>query len=155
MGQGDDTWHCPECHTAYDYYECSKRRDPRSSLFRTICGDCFERIVAEPSADQFTVSRNFRKAGPSHQAAQKAAKHAKMKDIHRHIWRYLRDHPATPGEVYLALHETHKIKLNTFRARITDLKDAGWIRDTGERRATELESTATVWAIIQQQESAA
>ena len=151
MGQGDDTWHCPECHTAYDYYECSKRRDPRSSLFRTICGDCFERIVAEPSADQFTVSRNFRKAGPSHQAAQKAEQSAKLNDTHRKIYHALREKPMTADDVA----ESLGLVLNTARARISDLTNAGWIYDTGERGETAAGKPATVWAIIQQQESAA
>jgi hypothetical protein len=102
----------------------------------------------EPQAASFTVETNFRKAGPSAQAAKAAAESAKMSDIHRHIWRYLRDNPGkTPGEVFMALNPIHGKKLNTYRARITDLKDEGWIEDSGDRRTTEHETTATVWRV--------
>lgn len=142
----DDQFQCPECHVTSGYYETRKTLDPRMlPKARTICQDCADRI--EPQAASFTVEANFRKAGPSAQAAKGAAKDAKMSDIHRHIWRYLRDHPATPGEVFTALSPIHGKKLNTYRARITDLKDEGWIYDTGNRRETTLETTATVWAV--------
>lgn len=143
------TFQCPECHITSDYYETPKTLDPRMlPKCRTICQDCADRI--EPSAFQFTPERNFRKAGPSAQAAQAAAKSARMTEIHRHIWRYLRDNPGkTPGEVFTALSPIHGKKLNTYRARITDLKNGGWIEEAGNPRSTPLESTATVWRVCE------
>ena len=41
----DHPWTCPECRQEVDYYECGKRRDPRSTRFRSVCGDCFDRIT--------------------------------------------------------------------------------------------------------------
>ena len=143
----DPQFHCNECHQDTPYYETRKGRDPRSTKFRIICGECIERI-REPAASDFRVEANYRKAGPSQHAATAAAEHAKISDIHRHIWRHLKDSPATPGEVFKALSPVHGLKLNTYRARITDLKDLGWIEDSGDRRTTELESIATVWRAV-------
>lgn len=41
----DHPWTCPECRQEVDYYECGKRRDPRSTRFRSVCGDCFDRVT--------------------------------------------------------------------------------------------------------------
>ena len=32
----DHPWTCPECRQEVDYYECGKRRDPRSTRFRSV-----------------------------------------------------------------------------------------------------------------------
>ena len=135
------TWHCKRCDVHYQD-KPEQVLGPRDEYGRILFPCC------EPQAASFTVETNFRKAGPSAQAAQAAAESAKMSDIHRHIWRYLRDNPGkTPGEVFMALNPIHGKKLNTYRARITDLKDEGWIEDSGDRRTTEHETTATVWRV--------
>lgn len=96
-----------------------------------------------PSPDQFTVASNFRKAGPSAQAAQAAAESAKLNDTHRKIYSALLEQPRTADEIAAAL----SLERNTARARCTDLRNAGWIFDTGERGETEAGRPATVWAV--------
>jgi DNA-directed RNA polymerase specialized sigma24 family protein len=105
---------------------------------------------AEPSPDQFTVASNFRKAGPSAQAAQAAAESAKLNDTHRKIYRLLKGEPLTADEVADRL----GMVLNTARARITDLHKAGWIFDTGERGETDARKPATIWAVSQRRAAA-
>ena len=138
----DRTFQCPECHRTTDYYSTPKTLDPRMlPKCRTICQDCADRI--EPQAASFTVETNFRKAGPSAQAAQAASESARLNDTHRKIYRALTEQPRTADEIA----EACGLVLNTARARITDLSNAGWIADTGDRRETEAGRPATVWAV--------
>ena len=96
-----------------------------------------------PSVSEFRVERNFKVAGTSSKAAAAAAESAKLGDTHRKIWTALRFKPRTPDELHRDM--GLKLTLNTFRARCTDLKNAGWIEDTGERRETDAGREAIVW----------
>lgn len=135
------TWFCKRCSVTYDDKpeQVLGPRDQYGRIRFPCCG--------EPQADDFTPERNFRTAGPSAQAAQSAATTAKLTDIHRHIYRALLEQPRTPDEIHALLNPTHGLVLNTYRARITDLKNAGWIYDTGQRRETDARKPATVWAV--------
>jgi predicted Rossmann fold nucleotide-binding protein DprA/Smf involved in DNA uptake len=145
----DPTFTCPECRRTSDYYGTPKTLDPRMlPKCRTICQDCADRI--EPQAASFTVETNFRKAGPSAQAAKAAAESAKLNDTHRKIYRLLKGEPLTADEVADRL----GMVLNTARARITDLHKAGWIFDTGERGETDARKPATIWAVSQRRVAA-
>ena len=132
------SWFCKRCSVTYDD-KPEQVLGPRDEygIVRFPC------CVVEPSAGQFTPERNFRKAGPSAQAAQAAAESARLNDTHRKIYRALTEQPRTADEIA----EACGLVLNTARARITDLSNAGWITDTGDRRETEAGRPATVWAV--------
>lgn len=134
------SWHCKRCDVHYQD-KPEQVLGPRDEYGRILFPCC------EPQAASFTVETNFRKAGPSEQAAKGAAESARMSDIHRHIYRALLEQPRTPDEIHALLNPIHGLVLNTYRARITDLSNAGWITDTGDRRATEAGRPATVWAV--------
>lgn len=131
------SWFCKRCSVTYDDKpeQVLGPRDQHGRIRFPCCG--------EPQADDFTPERNFRKAGPSAQAAQAAAESARLNDTHRKIYRALTEQPRTADEIA----EACGLVLNTARARITDLSNAGWITDTGDRRETEAGRPATVWAV--------
>ena len=92
-----------------------------------------ERTPAEPTASDFAVERNFKCAGTSSDAAGRAAKAARLGDTHRKVFAFLRDHgPHTCDEIAAIL----GMARNTARARVSDLKNAGWAEATGDTRAT-------------------
>lgn len=138
------SWHCKRCNVHYEDKpeQVLGERDQYGRIQFPCC--------AEPSPDQFTVASNFRKAGPSAQAAQAAAESAKLNDTHRKIYRLLKGEPLTADEVADRL----GMVLNTARARITDLHKAGWIFDTGERGETDARKPATIWAVSQRRAAA-
>lgn len=103
------------------------------------------------AAPEFHVERNYRKAGTSSGAAQSAAKSAKLNDTHRKIYAALRDEPMTADEVA----KECGLVLNTARARLTDLKNAGHIEPTGEKRTTDAGRPAEVMRVVRKQERAA
>ena len=137
------TWHCKRCDVHYQD-KPEQVLGPRDEYGRILFPCC------EPQAASFTVETNFRKAGPSAQAAQAAAESAKLNDTHRKIYRLLRDEPLTADQVADRL----GMVLNTARARITDLHKAGWIFDTGERGETDARKPATIWAVSQRRAAA-
>ena len=92
-----------------------------------------KRTPAEPTASDFAVERNFKCAGTSSDAAERAAKAARLGDTHRRVFDFLRDHgPHTCDEIAAIL----GMARNTARARVSDLKNAGWAEATGDTRAT-------------------
>ena len=82
--------------------------------------------------DLFDTARMYRRAGTSSTAAFKAAKSARINDTHRRIWEALKIRPRTPDEIAADL----KMERNTARARISELRAAGWAQATGETRLT-------------------
>ena len=76
----------------------------------------------------FNPERNYKAAGTSQAAAGVSAQYAKVSDLHRKIWKYLSARPSTPQEVRDWLHvtlgrtEDNPFKLNTARARMSDLR---------------------------------
>lgn len=113
------------------------------------CERCKPRL--DRRAPDFKVERNFKSAGTSSDAASAAAKSARLNDTHRKIWAALRKKPMTPDEVAREC----GLVLNTARARVNDLKDAGYVRATGERRPTEAGRMADVIMVTQAQGQAA
>ena len=137
-----DSFTCPECHQSWPYFDVRKKRDPRLTSFRTICEGCCERIKsdASPKTRDFHVERNHKTGGTSAQAAHAAAEGARLGDLHRRIWKALAEKPMTADEVARKL----GIVLNTSRARLSDLKSAGFVEPTGEHRETEAGRMADV-----------
>ena len=133
---------CPQCGKpslkAYEPYCCAQCR-------------AFAIAGIAPSISEFRVERNFRKAGTSSKAAAAAAESARLGNTHRKIWTALRFKPRTPDEI---ARDTGMV-LNTVRARCTDLKNTGWIEDTGERRETDAGREAIVWRARSKQAEAA
>lgn len=76
-GGTDHPWACPECRQEVDYYECGKRRDPRSTRFRSVCGDCFDRISGVGRYPDVPGSKT---GGASAAAARKIARFAETLD---------------------------------------------------------------------------
>lgn len=155
MAGGDQFFTCKDCHKSGPYGQTPKRLDPRPHVgTRVVCQDCALKYKAEMARKQelsrpdYQVSRNYRKPGVSQQAAEAADVSARLSDLHEHIFQYIRSNPSTPGEVFKALSPTLGKKLNTYRARITDLKNTGRIEDSGDRRANDLETVATVWRAV-------
>ena len=98
----------------------------------------------EDSKDQIRdkAARSYRKAGPSAEAGAAAA--LSSPQTCAAILGQLLIEPLTPDEVSRI---TGKV-LNTVRARITNMKDFGYVRDTGKvRLATDAGKSATVWEI--------
>ena len=142
----DATFTCPQCSRTWPYDEADKTLDPdpRTRPTRVICSDCEDVYLetGKPFTPSFNVERNFKKAGTSSQAAQKAAKAAKFNDTHRLIYKLLRERPMTADEVA----EVTGIKLLTVRPRMSDLRNpkdedknpiAPFAVPTGEERAPE------------------
>lgn len=99
-------------------------------------------MSTEPQPDLFNTSLMFKAGGTSAAAAASAAETARLNDLHRVIWRMLRDNPRTPDEL-VGLVKGSKgrtkdkpIVLNSIRARISELKSRGWLEPTGETRQT-------------------
>lgn len=157
MGQGDDTWHCPECRKGYDYYECSKRRDPRSSLFRTICGDCFERISGTGRYPDVPGSKT---GGASAAAARKMERFAKTLDYELLV--YLSENGPIAPDDYA---EVKGMDVLNARPIFSRCKARGHVEKRGADAQSKLNNKAhfyaltpagrAVLAITQQQESAA
>jgi hypothetical protein len=141
---GGTVFTCKECGTSGDYEDMPKGMDPRPGVFRAICRDCIDTIKKEQAGAQIfeKAKRSFRRAGPSSQAAQGAA--LSSPQTCSIILGQLLIEPLTPDEISRT---TGKV-LNTVRARITNMKDFGYVRDTGNTRlATDANRHATVWEI--------
>lgn len=141
---GADQFTCKECGTVGDYYATRKARDPRPGLRRVICADCADRIKKNTSQLHLVdkAARSYRKAGPSSEAAKGAS--LASAETCATILRQLMIEPLTPDEIA----RTTDLVLNTVRARITNMKDFGYVRDTGKARiATDAGKQATVWDI--------
>lgn len=140
----DRTFTCVRCGNTWPYDEIDK--EPCPATRKCVCSACADkaRERLSPKPQDFRVENNFRAAGPSSVAAASAAEGARLNDLHRTIWRALSVKPRTADEIAGDLN----LVLNTARARITDLRNAGWIRDTGDRRATEAGRAATVWEAV-------
>ncbi len=144
MSGGDSVFRCKECGQSGEYADISKGMDPRHGVFRVICRDCIDGIKRAQSRTQVfeKAKRSFRKAGASSQAAEGAA--LSSPQTCSVILGQLLIEPLTPDEVSRT---TGKV-LNTVRARITNMKDLGYVRDTGNTRlATDANKRATVWEI--------
>lgn len=97
-------------------------------------------MTGAPEPTGFAVALNYKRLGTSADAAASAAKAARLGDTHRKIWVALSDKPRTPDELAHDL----EMNLNTVRARISDLRNAGWCAPTGERRTTSAGKAADV-----------
>ena len=129
----DDLYYCKCCR-----HDRSRMRDgapkimPKGSAARTGCPSCWKRAQEfGAQARDFSVERNFKKPGTSSEAAQKAAKVAKLNDTHRKLYRALLSRPMTADEAG----EVCGLNILTARPRMSDLVKAGWAEETGERRA--------------------
>ena len=143
---GGDIFTCKECGTSGEYEDMRKGMDPRPGVRRVICRDCIDTIKKEQAGAQVfeKAKRSFRRAGPSSQAAQGAA--LSSPQTCSVILGQLLIEPLTPDEISRT---TGKV-LNTVRARITNMKDLGYVRDTGNTRlATDANKHATIWEITQ------
>lgn len=143
-GANGDTFTCKECGTSGDYHDVSKGMDPRPGVFRVICRNCIDGIKRGQSKSQIfdKAKRSFRKAGTSSDAAASAA--LASPETCSVILGQLCIEPLTPDEVS---RNTGKV-LNTVRARITNMKDMGFVRDIGTKdEATDAGKAATVWEI--------
>ena len=141
---GGDIFTCKECGTSGEYADMRKGMDPRPGVRRVICRDCIDTIKKEQAGAQILekAKRSFRRAGPSSQAAQGAALSSPQPCSI--ILGQLLIEPLTPDEISRT---TGKV-LNTVRARITNMKDLGYVRDTGNTRlATDANRHAAVWEI--------
>jgi predicted ArsR family transcriptional regulator len=85
-----------------------------------------------PNPDEFSVERNYKRAGTSSNAAAAAAGQARRLNTHERIMAALRLRPRTADEISRDL----GLVLNTSRARCTDLLNQGLIERTGETRPT-------------------
>lgn len=143
-GASGDTFTCKECGTSGEYHDMPKGIDPRPRVFRVICRDCIDTIKRTQSSAQIfdKAKRSFRKAGASSDAAASAA--LVSPQTCSVILGQLCIEPLTPDEVSRS---TGKV-LNTVRARITNMKDMGFVRDIGTKdEATDAGKAATVWKI--------
>lgn len=135
---------CKECGASGPYEEMPKGLDPRPDVFRVICRNCIDGINRKLAGAQVLekAKRSYRKAGPSSEAAASAA--LTSPETCATILGQLLIEPLTPDEVSRI---TGKV-LNTVRARITNMKDFGYVRDTGKTRiATDAGKAATIWTI--------
>ncbi|WP_300396369.1 winged helix-turn-helix domain-containing protein [Henriciella sp.] len=123
---------------------------PPGSIPLTGCESCKTAALARgPNAKtNFHVERNHKAGGTSAQAAQAAAEGARLGDLHRRIWKALAEKPMTADEVAREL----GIVLNTSRARLSDLKSAGFVEPTGEHRETETGRMADVLRAVSKAE---
>ena len=128
---------CPECHEKRPYDEHDWRFDPRFDRAgvrsRIICGKCWSNVkwqVANGQALQAKASRNFRASGTSESAAQAAS--LRSVDTCLKILRQLNLDPLTPDEIA----DICGMVLNTVRARITDMKEFGYVKPNGSQRQT-------------------
>lgn len=107
--------------------------------------------LATPQADLFDTASQFKRAGTSSDAAEKAAEKARLGDTHRLIWGSLIEfehhHPGqglTPDEIA----QREDLCLNTARARMSELRKQGWIKPTGEVRKTAAGRNAEVYRAV-------
>ena len=138
---------------------CAHCREPlrNGERFRTLianvrpmlaCPRCKARI---DGGRDFKVELNFRASGTSAEAAALAAKRAEMGKTHERILQALMVKPMTADEVSKEL----GLVLNTARARINDLKRAGVVEPTGERRETDAKGMADVIRVVERGRAAA
>ena len=107
------------------------------------CPRCKARI---DGGRDFKVETNFRARGTSAEAAALAAKRAEIGKTHERILQALMVKPMTADEIAKEL----GLVLNTARARIADLKRAGVVEPTGERRETDAKGMADVIHVVEQ-----
>ena len=107
-----------------------------------------------PHPSLFDTPSAFKRSGTSEHAAAHAAHKAKIGDLHRKIWDYLRNTEAKIGTGLTAdeVAEGLGILLNTSRARISELRKQGWVEPTKERRPTAAGRPAEVYRAIQKED---
>jgi len=97
-------------------------------------------MTPEPTPDLFNTEAMFKRPGTSSEAASSAARSARINDTHRKVYRALSWNPRTPDELARAFNAC----TNTIRARMSELRKAGWIEPTGETRTTDAGKPAEV-----------
>lgn len=132
---GEKTRVCAYCYADAIAIKDAIRVGPYTNQTESGIGPCADRIRDK-------AARSYRKVGSSSDAGAAAA--LSSPQTCAAILGQLLIEPLTPDEVSRI---TGKV-LNTVRARITNMKDFGYVRDTGKTRlATDAGKAATIWTI--------
>lgn len=127
-------------------WSCKYERATQDISFGGEVYSVCDKHAANPIADprtkviDFKTENNHYGSETSAQAAHDAAESAVLNKTHYAILGALAYRPMTPDEVA----GFFKMVLNTARARMTDLSNAGLIVSTGERRDTDAGKEANV-----------
>lgn len=144
----DDLWTCKDCNRSWDYDVADKKQDPRVKCFRFVCSDCADKYNAQIAGKQAfapvleaKAKRSHRVSGTSQKAAQGAA--LTSVDTCLKILGQLNLDDLTPDEIASSC----GIVLNTARARISNMKDVGFVKASGCKRETDAGKEADVITI--------
>lgn len=158
---------CKRCEVSRDYDAIGIKLNPLKGGSKTICEPCWNECMSElagahtrePSASDFATGKMFKRSGTSSDAAQAASKSAKLNDTHGTIYRLLREKPRNGDQLFndeMARKdrgEDHvNLSLNGFRARVSELRDHGFVTYTEDRAPTNAGGTAAIARITTPEE---
>lgn len=125
---------CQMCHYSFESEDATHRVTYGGKEYH-VCEKHFHNPIPNPRAQvvDFKSDRNHYGSETSAQAAEQADHDAKLNDTHRRILGQLCIQPATPDEIAQIM----RLNWSTARARMTDLKNFGFITSTGETRTAQ------------------